>query len=104
MEQKKILTPRAEVEVWADITSPYEGEDAQLHTEMRGFRMDYPFGSSALYPINPCTTLKELIAEVQRVFRSLWDAGLSDAPHEMEDFVIEVIIVNKKSVTVIIGS
>ena len=87
------LQPNTDFEVWANIEVPYEGTDALLPSEVHNIRMDYPFsvvhGDYNVYSIRPCTTLKGLIAETQRVFCSLWDAGQSNAPHCLEDFVIE---------------
>lgn len=103
------LKPNTDHEVWHGITTPYEGRDALLPSEVHNIRMDYPFpvvrGSHNVYPIHPCTTLKSLIYETQRVFRSLWDAGLSDAPHSLEEFTIECIIPHPNNLaTIVIGS
>ena len=104
-----ILQPNTDFEVWANIAAPYEGTDALLPSEVHNIRMDYPFpvvrGDYNVYPINPCTTLKGLIAETQRVFRSLWDAGLSNAPHSLDEFTIECIIPHPNNLaTIVFGS
>lgn len=103
------LQPNTDFEVWANIEVPYEGTDALLPSEVHNIRMDYPFsvvhGDYNVYSIRPCTTLKGLIAETQRVFCSLWDAGQSNAPHCLEDFVIECIVPHPNNLaTIVIGS
>lgn len=37
------LKPNTDHEVWHGITTPYEGKDAQLPSEVHNIRMDYPF-------------------------------------------------------------
>lgn len=50
------LKPNTDHEVWHGITTPYEGTDAQLPSEVHNIRMNYPFpvvrGSYNVYPMH----------------------------------------------------
>lgn len=83
--------------------------DKNLPIEVTHIRFNYPFeverGTYNVYKIETAKTWRELIQQIQQVVRHEYEAGKCIAPHALEDFVIEPVIVHPGNLaTVGIGS
>lgn len=98
-----------ELDVNCPLMVDYEGEDVKLLSEVKNIMLPYPFvvecGPQNVYKIKPATSLRELIAEVKKVFVREYNAGNCNAPHALEDFYIEEITVyNGNCAGIYVGS
>ena len=74
--------------------------DAELKNPVTNIRMDYPFrvegrGTYNVYKIEAAKTWRELVKAVMDVCKREYAAGHNDAPHALEDYVIEHVWVCK---------
>ena len=81
----------------------------ELAVPVYHIRMDYPFpverGSYNVYRIQEAKTWGELLTETIKVFQREYNDGKCQAPHTLDDFVIEPINIHPNNcATVIIGS
>lgn len=99
--KKKFVCSHQYIEVFAGATEEFEFQrDIELQNEVKRILVPYPFkidhnGSQNVYDIKPTKSLTELVQETQKVMKREYDLGNCIAPHELDDFVIETIMVHE---------
>ena len=98
----KTMNKHQQIEIDLHIEAEYNGSEIELMSEVKHIMIDYPFridhnGSQNVYDIKPTSSLRELIAETQKVFVREYEAGNCDAPHDLSDFWFEHITVHKNN-------
>lgn len=99
--KKKYVCSHQLIEVFIGVTESFEFQrDIELQNEVKRIMMPYPFridhnGSQNVYEINPTKSLTELIQETQKIMKREYDLGNCIAPHTLEDFIVESVIVHE---------